>query len=57
MSKTVDKEKNGKPYCMVFILEFVSYCMKVGILGIGIMGSQIALRLAHKGHKVTVFKR
>jgi 3-hydroxyisobutyrate dehydrogenase len=35
----------------------VSYLMKVGILGIGIMGSQIAIRLAQKGHKVTVFNR
>jgi 3-hydroxyisobutyrate dehydrogenase-like beta-hydroxyacid dehydrogenase len=31
--------------------------MDVGIVGTGIMGSQIALRLAHKGHKVTVFNR
>jgi 3-hydroxyisobutyrate dehydrogenase len=31
--------------------------MKVGIVGTGKMGSQIALRLAQKGHKVTVFNR
>ena len=31
--------------------------MKVGIIGTGIMESQIALRLAQKGHEVTVFKR
>jgi 3-hydroxyisobutyrate dehydrogenase len=31
--------------------------MKVGIIGTGMMGSQIALRLAQKGHKVTVFNR
>ena len=31
--------------------------MDVGIVGTGMMGSQIALRLAHKGHKVTVFNR
>ena len=31
--------------------------MNIGIVGIGLMGSQIALRLAHKGHKVTVFNR
>jgi 3-hydroxyisobutyrate dehydrogenase len=31
--------------------------MNVGIVGTGLMGSQIALRLAHKGHKVTVFNR
>jgi 3-hydroxyisobutyrate dehydrogenase-like beta-hydroxyacid dehydrogenase len=31
--------------------------MNVGIVGTGMMGSQIALRLAHKGHKVTVFNR
>jgi 3-hydroxyisobutyrate dehydrogenase-like beta-hydroxyacid dehydrogenase len=29
----------------------------VGIIGLGMMGSQIILRLAHKGHKVTVFNR
>jgi 3-hydroxyisobutyrate dehydrogenase len=29
----------------------------VGVIGLGMMGSQIALRLAHKGHKVTVFNR
>jgi 3-hydroxyisobutyrate dehydrogenase len=31
--------------------------MNIGIVGTGLMGSQIALRLAHKGHKVTVFNR
>ena len=31
--------------------------MNVGIVGTGMMGSQISLRLAHKGHKVTVFNR
>jgi 3-hydroxyisobutyrate dehydrogenase len=31
--------------------------MNVGIIGTGMMGSQIALRLAQKGHKVTVFNR
>jgi 3-hydroxyisobutyrate dehydrogenase-like beta-hydroxyacid dehydrogenase len=31
--------------------------MKVGIVGAGMMGSQIALRLTQKGHKVTVFNR
>jgi 3-hydroxyisobutyrate dehydrogenase len=31
--------------------------MKVGIVGTGMMGSQIALRLTQKGHKVTVFNR
>ena len=31
--------------------------MEVGIIGTGMMGSQIALRLAQKGHKVTVFNR
>jgi 3-hydroxyisobutyrate dehydrogenase len=29
----------------------------VGVIGLGMMGSQIALRLALKGHKVTVFNR
>lgn len=32
-------------------------CMNVGIIGMGMMGSQIALRLAQKGHNVTVFNR
>ena len=31
--------------------------MNIGIVGTGLMGSQIALRLAHKGQKVTVFNR
>ncbi len=31
--------------------------MNVGVIGLGMMGSQIALRLAVKGHKVTVFNR
>jgi 3-hydroxyisobutyrate dehydrogenase len=31
--------------------------MNIGIVGTGLMGSQIALRLAYKGHKVTVFNR
>ena len=31
--------------------------MNIGMIGTGLMGSQIALRLAHKGHKVTVFNR
>ena len=31
--------------------------MNIGIVGTGLMGSQIALRLAHKGYKVTVFNR
>jgi 3-hydroxyisobutyrate dehydrogenase-like beta-hydroxyacid dehydrogenase len=31
--------------------------MNVGIIGTGMMGSQIALRLAQKGHGVTVLKR
>ena len=31
--------------------------MNVGVIGMGMMGSQIALRLAVKGHKVTVFNR
>ena len=31
--------------------------MNIGIGGTGLMGSQIALRLAHKGYKVTVFNR
>jgi 3-hydroxyisobutyrate dehydrogenase len=31
--------------------------MNVGVIGLGMMGSQIALRLALKGHKVTVFNR
>jgi 3-hydroxyisobutyrate dehydrogenase len=31
--------------------------MNIGMVGTGLMGSQIALRLAHKGHKVTVFNR
>jgi 3-hydroxyisobutyrate dehydrogenase len=31
--------------------------MNIGIVGTGLMGSQIAIRLAHKGHKVTVFNR
>ena len=31
--------------------------MNVGIIGLGMMGSQIALRLARKGHMITVFNR
>ena len=31
--------------------------MNVGVIGMGMMGSQIALRLALKGHKVSVFNR
>lgn len=31
--------------------------MKVGIIGTGMMGSQIALRLVQKGHNVTIFNR
>jgi 3-hydroxyisobutyrate dehydrogenase len=31
--------------------------MNVGVIGLGMMGSRIALRLALKGHKVTVFNR
>ena len=31
--------------------------MNVGVIGLGMMGSQIALRLALKGHKVSVFNR
>jgi 3-hydroxyisobutyrate dehydrogenase len=31
--------------------------MKVGIIGTGMMGSKIALRLAQKGHDVTIFNR
>jgi 3-hydroxyisobutyrate dehydrogenase len=31
--------------------------MKVDIIGTGMMGSQIALRLVLKGHEVTVFNR
>jgi 3-hydroxyisobutyrate dehydrogenase len=31
--------------------------MKIGIIGTGMMGSQIALRLAQKGHEVIVFNR
>jgi 3-hydroxyisobutyrate dehydrogenase len=31
--------------------------MNVGVIGLGMMGSEIALRLALKGHKVNVFNR
>lgn len=31
--------------------------MNAGVIGLGMMGSQIALRLARKGHKITVFNR
>jgi 3-hydroxyisobutyrate dehydrogenase-like beta-hydroxyacid dehydrogenase len=31
--------------------------MDVGVIGLGMMGSQIALRLSLKGHKITVFNR
>lgn len=31
--------------------------MKIGVVGSGLMGSQIAIRLVQKGHKVTVFNR
>ena len=31
--------------------------MNVGIIGLGVMGSQIAIRLAQKGHQVTIFNR
>jgi 3-hydroxyisobutyrate dehydrogenase-like beta-hydroxyacid dehydrogenase len=31
--------------------------MNIGMVGTGLIGSQIALRLAHKGHKVMVFNR
>lgn len=31
--------------------------MNVGIIGLGMMGLQIALRLAQKGHKITAFNR
>ncbi|HKR57522.1 MAG TPA: NAD(P)-dependent oxidoreductase [Candidatus Nitrosopolaris sp.] len=31
--------------------------MNVGVIGMGVMGSQIALRLALKGHKITAFNR
>jgi 3-hydroxyisobutyrate dehydrogenase len=31
--------------------------MKIGVVGTGLMGSQIAIRLVQKGHKVTVFNR
>jgi len=31
--------------------------MNVGVIGMGVMGSQIATRLALKGHKITVFNR
>jgi 3-hydroxyisobutyrate dehydrogenase len=31
--------------------------MNVGVIGLGMMGSQIALRLAMKGHEITVFNR
>jgi len=31
--------------------------MNVGIIGLGMMGSAIATRLAMKGHKITVFNR
>jgi 3-hydroxyisobutyrate dehydrogenase len=31
--------------------------MNIGIVGTGLMGSQIAIRLAHEGHKVTVYNR
>src|SRR2546422_5258823 len=31
--------------------------MNLGVIGLGMMRSQIALRLAQKGHKVTVFNR
>ena len=34
-----------------------SFCMNVSIIGTGMMGSKIALRLAQKGHGVTVFNR
>ena len=31
--------------------------MNVGMIGLGVMGSQIAIRLAQKGHQVTIFNR
>jgi 3-hydroxyisobutyrate dehydrogenase-like beta-hydroxyacid dehydrogenase len=31
--------------------------MNVGVIGLGMMGSPIATRLAMKGHKITVFNR
>ncbi len=31
--------------------------MNVGVIGLGMMGSPIAIRLAMKGHKITVFNR
>jgi 3-hydroxyisobutyrate dehydrogenase-like beta-hydroxyacid dehydrogenase len=31
--------------------------MNVGVIGLGMMGSAIATRLAMKGHKITVFNR
>ncbi len=31
--------------------------MNVGVIGLGMMGSSIATRLARKGHKITVFNR
>jgi 3-hydroxyisobutyrate dehydrogenase len=31
--------------------------MNVGVIGLGVMGSRIAIRLAQKGHQVTIFNR
>ncbi|MGE5660697.1 MAG: NAD(P)-binding domain-containing protein [Ignavibacteriales bacterium] len=31
--------------------------MKIGVIGTGMMGAQLAIRLAKSGHKVVVFNR
>jgi 3-hydroxyisobutyrate dehydrogenase-like beta-hydroxyacid dehydrogenase len=31
--------------------------MKIGVIGTGMMGAQLAIRLAKSGHKVIVFNR
>src|SRR5918999_1108608 len=47
----------AKQRYLVLILNRLLLYTNIGIVGTGLMGSQIALRLAHKGHKVTVFNR
>ena len=31
--------------------------MNIGVIGVGLMGSQIAIRLALNGHRISVFSR
>src|SRR3712207_8210170 len=46
--------------CMMrifILLSTISCSMRIGVIGLGMMGSHIAIRLLNTGHKINVYNR